>query len=120
MVLNINCYFDDKEYYYTDNKIIFTHFSANEGDLNWKWYSDYQKRYLVLLKLFQDLYRDEIKNIYIYHDTRLIEEMKGVLPPLNHWGKGIVRYIARNVLSSAAEVRRAASKYSQKCYPIFY
>jgi len=98
MVQNINCYFDDQEYFYTDNKVVFSHFMANESDPNWKYYSDYQKRYLILLKMFQDLKASKFKNIYVYHDSRLVEEMKGVLPALNSWGDSIKRYVSRNVI----------------------
>lgn len=98
MVQSINCYFDDQEYFYTDDKIVFAYFVANESDPNWKYYSDYQKRYLILLKLFQDLKSSQIKNVHIYHDSRLVEEMKGILPALNSWGESTIRYVTRNVM----------------------
>ena len=97
MVATVNCYFNENSYYFSDDNKIFTHFCKKEDEL-WKAYQGYIRSYLVLLDMLSTLMRSEIKNVNIYHSSRLIEEVLGQIEPANEWGRSTVRYIHRNVL----------------------
>lgn len=98
MVNITRCYFDNKNYYFADENDGFTFFTGSDMNIVWRTSSDYQRSYLLLVDMLQTLKQDNIVNIKIYHNTRIVEEIKGTIRPMNQWGENTLAYIRRNLL----------------------
>jgi len=94
----VNCYFDNKNYYFTDGDGGFTFFAGSDSVAMWKLSSDYQRSYLLLMNMIADLKVNGIKNVKIHHNTRIVEEVGGVIKPMNTWGNNALLIIRRNYL----------------------
>lgn len=98
MVKIVDCYFDNKNYYFSDEDGGFTFFTGSDSNIVWKRSSDYQRSYLLLVDMLETLKRNSIQNIRLYHNTRIVEELEGVIKPMNAWGSNTLCYIRRNLL----------------------
>jgi len=95
----IECFLSEHAYYFSDGHKMHSFFQANKEDVLWSSvYNEYQRSYLMLLELLKALRKDNVKNIIIYHNSRIIEEIQCKIEPLNEWGRGALIYIRRNLL----------------------
>lgn len=97
--LNIcNCYFNYDSYYAKGGGVDYIHFNSSKCGSVFKMYNNYQRAYVMLMHLLKDLKSYNVKNIDVYHDTRIIEEINSQITPLSHWGYSVLHYIHRNLI----------------------
>lgn len=94
----VNSFLGSESYFFTDDHGINSFFSISSQDFRWRYYSEYNKNYLLLILLLRNLKEVDVKNFIVNNSTRIVEEINGDISPLNEWGRSVLRYIYRNLL----------------------